>query len=143
MHCPPPQLAAWDGWRPCFEEQRSLALARPLELKDVEKSLRASVKTVEVTEMMLVVMKLQSKGLILKEETRQTLANLNNVASDEASLDAKIEKKKADLERQQKRLAQLQVPSPSTSAPPSSGSPHRCSRCDRRTWTSTRSWRRS
>lgn len=35
--------------------------------------------------------------------------NLNNIASDEATLDAKIEKKKADLERQQKRLAQLQV----------------------------------
>lgn len=33
---------------------------------------------------------------------------MDNIAADESTLDAKIEKKKADLERQQKRLAQLQ-----------------------------------
>lgn len=33
---------------------------------------------------------------------------LNNVVSDEASLDAKIERKKQDLERHQKRLQTLQ-----------------------------------
>lgn len=45
----------------------------------------------------------------MEDETKQMLSSLANVSSDEQTLDAKIEKKKADLERQQKRLAQLQV----------------------------------
>lgn len=37
---------------------------------------------------------------------------LDNVASDEANLEAKIEKKKAELERNQKRLATLHTVRP-------------------------------
>lgn len=43
-----------------------------------------------------------------QEEAKQTLHNLDNIASDETNLDAKIEKKRSELERNQKRLAQLQ-----------------------------------
>lgn len=44
----------------------------------------------------------------LQNEIRKTLNMLDNVASDEANLEAKIEKKKNELERNQKRLATLQ-----------------------------------
>lgn len=37
---------------------------------------------------------------------------LDNVASDEANLEAKIEKKKSELDRNQKRLATLQTVRP-------------------------------
>uniref|UniRef100_A0A914WEN0 Clusterin associated protein 1 n=1 Tax=Plectus sambesii TaxID=2011161 RepID=A0A914WEN0_9BILA len=76
-----------------LREHRTAALGRPLELSEVEKSIRSSVKAVE-------------------DEAKQTVNNLSNIASDESTLDAKIEKKKADLERQQKRLAQLQTVRP-------------------------------
>ena len=38
---------------------------------------------------------------------KKTQNNIDNVASDEANLEAKIEKKKQELERNQKRLATL------------------------------------
>ena len=60
-----------------------------MELNDVERSIKAAMKSVE-------------------EEIQSTLASLNNIASDEATLDAKIDKRQQDVERQQKRLAQLQ-----------------------------------
>ncbi|XP_076154660.1 clusterin-associated protein 1 homolog isoform X4 [Alosa pseudoharengus] len=72
-----------------LRENRMLAIARPLEINDTEKALRAAVKDVLVN-------------------VSQTKEMLNNVASDEQSLDAKIEKKKQELERNQKRLQTLQ-----------------------------------
>lgn len=46
--------------------------------------------------------------MYIQNEIRKTLNMLDNVASDEANLEAKIEKKKNELERNQKRLATLQ-----------------------------------
>ncbi|XP_032428796.1 clusterin-associated protein 1 homolog isoform X1 [Xiphophorus hellerii] len=72
-----------------LREMRTAAIARPLEINETEKALRAAIKeTLEIVEK-------------IKEM-------LSNVVSDEASLDAKIEKKKQDLERHQKRLQTLQ-----------------------------------
>lgn len=42
----------------------------------------------------------------------KTINMLDNVASDEANLEAKIEKKRAELERNQKRLATLHTVRP-------------------------------
>uniref|UniRef100_A0A1A8LDU5 Clusterin associated protein 1 n=3 Tax=Nothobranchius TaxID=28779 RepID=A0A1A8LDU5_9TELE len=68
---------------------RMAAIARPLEINETEKALRAAIKKVQ-------------------ESVEKTKEMLNNVVSDENSLDAKIEKKKQDLERHQKRLQTLQ-----------------------------------
>uniref|UniRef100_A0A1A8B4F8 Clusterin associated protein 1 n=1 Tax=Nothobranchius furzeri TaxID=105023 RepID=A0A1A8B4F8_NOTFU len=68
---------------------RMAAIARPLEINETEKALRAAIKKVQ-------------------ESVEKTKEMLNNVVSDETSLDAKIEKKKQDLERHQKRLQTLQ-----------------------------------
>ncbi|XP_078114873.1 clusterin-associated protein 1 homolog isoform X2 [Sander vitreus] len=72
-----------------LREMRTAAIARPLEINETEKALRAAIKEV-----------LQSV-----EETKDMLSN---VVSDETSLDAKIEKKKQELERNRKRLQTLQ-----------------------------------
>ncbi|KAG7335578.1 hypothetical protein KOW79_000271 [Hemibagrus wyckioides] len=72
-----------------LRENRTVAIARPLEIMEVERALRAAVKDV-------------------MESVQKTKEMLNNVASDEASLEAKIEKKKQELERNQKRLQTLQ-----------------------------------
>uniref|UniRef100_A0A671REP1 Clusterin-associated protein 1 homolog n=1 Tax=Sinocyclocheilus anshuiensis TaxID=1608454 RepID=A0A671REP1_9TELE len=72
-----------------LRESRTAAIARPLEITETERALRAAVKDVT-------------------ESIQMTKDLLNNVASDEASLEAKIEKKKQDLERNQKRLQTLQ-----------------------------------
>ncbi|XP_029355565.1 clusterin-associated protein 1 homolog [Echeneis naucrates] len=72
-----------------LREMRTAALARPLEINETEKVLRAAIKEV-----------LQS--------VEKTKDMLNNVVSDENSLDAKIEKKKQELERNRKRLQTLQ-----------------------------------
>jgi len=45
---------------------------------------------------------------VFKESVEKTKEMLSNVVSDETSLDAKIEKKKQELERHQKRLQTLQ-----------------------------------
>lgn len=45
---------------------------------------------------------------LVKERVEKTKEMLNNVVSDEANLDAKIEKKKQELERNRKRLQTLQ-----------------------------------
>uniref|UniRef100_A0A1A7XT11 Clusterin associated protein 1 n=1 Tax=Iconisemion striatum TaxID=60296 RepID=A0A1A7XT11_9TELE len=68
---------------------RTAAIARPLEISETEKALRAVIKNV-------------------LESVEKTKEMLNNVVSDENSLDAKIEKKKQELERHQKRLQTLQ-----------------------------------
>ncbi|XP_023282245.1 clusterin-associated protein 1 isoform X1 [Seriola lalandi dorsalis] len=72
-----------------LREMRTAAIARPLEINETEKALRAAIKEV-----------LQS--------VEKTKDMLSNVVSDETSLDAKIEKKKQELERNRKRLQTLQ-----------------------------------
>ncbi|CAN9500951.1 unnamed protein product [Ophioblennius macclurei] len=72
-----------------LREIRAAAIARPLEINETEKALRAAIKEV-------------------LENVEKTKEMLNNVSSDETSLDAKIEKKKQELERNQKRLQTLQ-----------------------------------
>ncbi|KAM4575248.1 clusterin-associated protein 1 homolog isoform 1-T2 [Fundulus diaphanus] len=72
-----------------LREMRTAAIARPLEINETEKALRAAIKDT-------------------LDSVEKTKEMLNNVVSDETSLDAKIEKKKQDLERHQKRLQTLQ-----------------------------------
>ncbi|MEQ2295138.1 Clusterin-associated protein 1 [Ameca splendens] len=72
-----------------LREMRTAAIARPLEINETEKALRAAIKDT-------------------LESVEKTKEMLSNVVSDETSLDAKIEKKKQDLERHQKRLQTLQ-----------------------------------
>ncbi|KAM7012058.1 clusterin-associated protein 1 homolog [Tautogolabrus adspersus] len=72
-----------------LREMRTAAIARPLEINETEKALRAAIKEV-------------------LESVEKTKDMLSNVVSDEASLDAKIEKKKQELERNRKRLQTLQ-----------------------------------
>ncbi|XP_029905049.1 clusterin-associated protein 1 homolog isoform X2 [Myripristis murdjan] len=72
-----------------LREMRTAAIARPLEISEAEKALRAAIKEV--------------LGSVEKTKDK-----LNDVVSDETSLDAKIEKKKQELERNQKRLQTLQ-----------------------------------
>ncbi|KAM3876054.1 clusterin-associated protein 1 homolog [Diretmus argenteus] len=72
-----------------LREMRTAAIARPLEINETEKALKAATKEV-------------------LENVEKTKDMLNNVVSDEASLEAKIEKKKQELERNQKRLQTLQ-----------------------------------
>uniref|UniRef100_A0A4W6CMC1 Clusterin associated protein 1 n=1 Tax=Lates calcarifer TaxID=8187 RepID=A0A4W6CMC1_LATCA len=72
-----------------LREMRTAAIARPLEINETEKALRAAIKEV-------------------LENVEKTKDMLSNVVSDEASLDAKIEKKKQELERNRKRLQTLQ-----------------------------------
>lgn len=50
--------------------------------------------------------------LLLQNDIKKTVNMLDNVASDEANLEAKIEKKRSELERNQKRLATLQTVRP-------------------------------
>ncbi|KAM7387993.1 hypothetical protein PAMP_024197 [Pampus punctatissimus] len=72
-----------------LREMRTAAIARPLEVNETEKALRAAIKEVF-------------------ESVEKTKDMLSNVVSDETSLDAKIEKKKQELERNRKRLQTLQ-----------------------------------
>ncbi|XP_072295116.1 clusterin-associated protein 1 homolog isoform X2 [Eucyclogobius newberryi] len=72
-----------------LREMRTAAIARPLEINETEKVLRAAIKEV-------------------LENVEKTKEMLGNVVSDEASLDAKIEKKRQELERNRKRLQTLQ-----------------------------------
>lgn len=64
-------------------------LSRNLELTDVERSLSQCIRAVE-------------------QEMTNVQRAIENVASDEANLETKIEKKKQELERNQKRLGTLQ-----------------------------------
>ncbi|XP_044056535.1 clusterin-associated protein 1 homolog isoform X1 [Siniperca chuatsi] len=76
-----------------LREMRTAAIARPLEVNETEKALRAAIKEV-------------------LESVEKTKEMLSNVVSDETSLDNKIEKKKQDLERNRKRLQTLQTVRP-------------------------------
>ncbi|CAG5125271.1 unnamed protein product, partial [Candidula unifasciata] len=72
-----------------LREQRAMVVARALEINEVEHGLQASIEAV-------------------RNEIKKTENMLHNIASDEANLEAKIEKKKAELERMQKRVLTLQ-----------------------------------
>ncbi|KAM3620117.1 uncharacterized protein V6R79_018481 [Siganus canaliculatus] len=72
-----------------LREMRTAAIARPFEINETEKALRAAIKEV-------------------LESVEKTKEMLGNVVSDETNLDNKIEKKKQELERNRKRLQTLQ-----------------------------------
>ncbi|XP_025858782.1 clusterin-associated protein 1 isoform X5 [Vulpes vulpes] len=72
-----------------LRELRTEAIARPLEINETEKVMRIAIKDILA-------------------QVQKTKDLLNNVASDEANLEAKIEKRKLELERNQKRLQTLQ-----------------------------------
>lgn len=71
-------------WRSARHE----AALNQLELGEIEKSLKAAIKVSE-------------------KVTKQSMTKLNGVGDDEKTIQAKIEKKQAELERNQKRLRQL------------------------------------
>lgn len=71
-----------------MREQRKFVLNRNLSHSDVESFLRNAVKSVEF-------------------ELTKVSERIENVSLDESSLDMKIEKRKEDLERYQKRLTAL------------------------------------
>ncbi|KAF1539665.1 Clusterin-associated protein 1, partial [Eudyptula minor] len=70
-------------------EARTESIARPLEINEAEKVMKIAIDCV-------------------LEQVQKTKDMLNNVALDEANLEAKIEKRKLELERSQKRLQTLQ-----------------------------------
>ncbi|XP_034987251.1 clusterin-associated protein 1 isoform X2 [Zootoca vivipara] len=72
-----------------LREIRTEAIARPLEINETEKVMRVAIKDI-------------------LEQVQKTNDMLSNVASDETSLEAKIEKRKLELERNRKRLQTLQ-----------------------------------
>eukprot|EP00795_Rhopilema_esculentum_P009015 gene9015-16657_t len=72
-----------------LRELRNASVGRPMDLNEIEKGIRQSVKS-------------------LTGEINKTKKMLENIASDEANLEAKIEKKKQELERNQKRLRSLE-----------------------------------
>ncbi|XP_030840204.1 clusterin-associated protein 1 [Strongylocentrotus purpuratus] len=72
-----------------LREIRTMAINKPLEINEIEKGLRNSIKAVE-------------------QNVKKTQKMLENVASDEANLEAKIEKKRSEMERNEKRLSTLQ-----------------------------------
>lgn len=72
-----------------LRELRTSAIARPLEIDQIEAGLRSRISGVE-------------------GEVKKTQHNLDNIGNDEANLEAKIEKKKSELERNNKRLGSLQ-----------------------------------
>ncbi|XP_044836094.1 clusterin-associated protein 1 isoform X2 [Mauremys mutica] len=76
-----------------LRELRTESIARPLEINETEKVMKIAIKDV-------------------LEQVQKTKDMLNNVASDEANLEAKIEKRKLELERNQKRLQTLQTVRP-------------------------------
>ncbi|XP_066238802.1 clusterin-associated protein 1 isoform X3 [Saccopteryx leptura] len=72
-----------------LRELRTEAIARPLEINETEKVMRIAIKDILM-------------------QVQKTKDLLGNVASDEANLEAKIEKRKLELERNRKRLQTLQ-----------------------------------
>ncbi|XP_077490557.1 clusterin associated protein 1 [Amblyomma americanum] len=76
-----------------LKEIRAATLSKQLEITDIEKCLQDAIKAV-------------------LEQTSELQRRIESVASDEANLEAKIEKKKTELERNQKRLATLRAVRP-------------------------------
>lgn len=76
-----------------LKEMRAATLAKQLEITEIEKCLQDATR-------------------LVMEETAQLHRRMETVAADEANLQVKIDKKKADLERNQKRLATLRAVRP-------------------------------
>lgn len=76
-----------------LKEIRADTLSKQLEITDIERCLQDAIKAV-------------------LEQTSELQRRIESVASDEANLEAKIEKKKAELERNQKRLTTLRAVRP-------------------------------
>jgi len=72
-----------------LRQARQDALAQPLDISVIEKDMRDTIAKVE-------------------KEIKETIKKLDNVAADEANLEAKIKKRKNELERARKRLSTLQ-----------------------------------
>lgn len=72
-----------------LREARQAVIGRELNVGEVERGMQASLQ-------------------LLDAEIRKVHKNLENIAADEANLESKIERKRLDLERNQKRLATLQ-----------------------------------
>eukprot|EP00794_Sanderia_malayensis_P008947 gene8947-9901_t len=72
-----------------LRELRNASVDRPMDLNEIEKGIRQSVGSV-------------------MDGVKKTKHMLENIASDEANLEAKIEKRKQELERNQKRLRSLE-----------------------------------
>lgn len=106
------------------QEMRTASIARPLEINGTEKALKAAIKEVLVcihhdyaqflnirTPVFPYEKALNLSPCIcvhVKGSVEKTKDMLSNVVSDETSLDAKIEKKKQEQERNLKRLQTLQ-----------------------------------
>lgn len=71
-----------------LREQRLFVLTRPLNLHDVDEALKESVQ-------------------LLQREMHEITQKMENIAVDEASLEAKLDKRREDLERTRKRLDAL------------------------------------
>ena len=71
-----------------LRDKRTIVLSRQLEIQEVEEAINKSIKTIH-------------------DDIKKTTHNIENVASNEANLEGKIEKKKVELERNQKRLSTL------------------------------------
>lgn len=71
-----------------LREQRKSAISRSVDVDELEKGVKHSISAVN-------------------NETQKMSHLLENLASDEANLEVKVEKKKQDLERNQKRLKSL------------------------------------
>ncbi|PAV86915.1 hypothetical protein WR25_03372 [Diploscapter pachys] len=72
-----------------FAKQRERAISRSIPLSEAEKAVQQSI-------------------LAIVAETESITTKLNNVSTDEAALDEKIERKKREYEQMQKRYAKLQ-----------------------------------
>lgn len=71
-----------------LREERKAAISRPVDVEELEVGVKRSISTVH-------------------GEIEKVTHMLENLASDEANLELKVEKKKQDLERNQKRLKSL------------------------------------
>jgi len=72
-----------------LREERSMAIARPLDIDDIERGLRKNVTSV-------------------MEQYKHYLGLIDNLGLDEGNLKSKLDKKQMELERNQKRLRALQ-----------------------------------
>lgn len=72
------------------KEARMKAMSQSLNISDIEKIVRGMTEKAA-------------------RETDEIEEKINNIASDEASLDAKIERRRREYDQLQKRLAKLQV----------------------------------
>uniref|UniRef100_A0A2L2YK76 Clusterin-associated protein 1-like protein n=2 Tax=Parasteatoda tepidariorum TaxID=114398 RepID=A0A2L2YK76_PARTP len=71
-----------------LRDKRSVVLSKQLDITEIEQGIKNATKSLE-------------------EEIEKTNTMIENIAADEANLEAKIEKRKMDLERNQKRLQTL------------------------------------